>query len=1354
MILQTLAIAAVCLCGETPERANDFCWENDRTGFRPPAVPLAVNDPYLSLWSPADRLTDAETMHWSRDAQPLSVVGEVNGRTWRFCGVEPRDVPSAKQLSVSVRCCETVYEFDADGARVELRFSTPFVPGEEEAFARPVTYLTVKGAKAKVTVSPAFATDDDAAEMVTNRTTVAGRPAVSIGRKIPKFLESGDMVRPNGGNVWLVDAGETFLLAFDAVKDMTFLSREAKAWWRRDGKSFETMLAEALRDAPRLMRVMAAFDAQQAKTFERVGGKAYARLAELAWRQSLGGGKLIASPDGEMLYFSKENTSNGCTATVDILYPQLPHLMLMGPAMMKAAMLPDLLYAVSDGWPFDYAPHDLGRFPCADRQRYGMWKGEDGALPPDADRMPVEESGNMILGLYALARLEGNADFAGRFWPTVVKWAAYLERTGFDPENQLCTDDFAGHLAHNANLSVKSILAFEAFARLAEMRGEDAVAAKYRALAAESVPKWVAASGAAEGASRLAFDATGTWSSKYNLAFGRAVGLDLFPEDVARREVATYLAKRDRYGTPLDSRTHWAKVDWLVWIATLAERRADFEALVAPVVAFLNETNDRVPFADLYYTETARVFRFMRDGAEVVGMNSRPVIGGVYLPVARASAGVVVLENARFRLTVGADATVRSLVVKATGEECAAAPGEIPLFSVTQERLFDDELKLIHANRRRAFAAKSLTREGNLLKVGFEIVPYVATVEVKETDAYVELKLLGFSTNYYDHCHLRLDKPPAVQFRVVQLPVKDRTNFGHWLNASWDARAAIGVVSTSPQPDIDNERRPGYRILTADLVKGRRFRGGSAAIVVANGREDFLDCMDRLETDFDLPCGVRSRRSGHLNGSIYHGLGTMGPSNIDQHIAWAKKGGFRYMCLPTEVMVKSDGEWGFHGDYDWRDDFPDREAGLRAMLAKIKAAGIIPGLHFLTPHVGLKSRYVTPVADRRLNVTRRFTLVKPLSADAGANEPFELVVQEPTEDSPRADGIRILKFGGELFSYEDYATEPPYRFLGVRRGAHKTNVVAHPAGEVGGVLDVCEYGTPTSCYADQNSDLPEEIGAKIANFYDCGFEFAYFDGAEGVNVPCGYHISNAQYRQYRQFGRTPLFCEGATKSHFGWHMLSGANAFDCFLPGEFKRMTAKFPFGQAPLTWQDMTRCNFGWWFFWKPNKEAKPELASGTQMDIWEYGQALSFAWDCPTTVLMDERLVAAHPRADDILETMRRWEDARVKQPFTAEEKESLKDASQEHHLYLNETGGYELVKSEMLPAPEKAPSVRGFLFERNGRRVLAFWHESGSQDVEFDLGEGLRRETVANLRYRETSLSRAEAKSAYARMKAVGE
>ena len=630
----------------------------------------------------------------------------------------------------------------------------------------------------------------------------------------------------------------------------------------------------------------------------------------------------------------------------------------------------------------------------------------------------------------------------------------------------------------------------------------------------------------------------------------------------------------------------------------------------------------------------------------------------------------IVIENARFRLELGDDAVVKSLILKPSGEECVAGRDSVPLFSVTQDRPFNNEVKLVYPNKRTTYPANALKREGDHLIVGFKTAPYEAIVDLKVTDSYVEFRLADFLVDKEDYDYLKMDVPPVASFRVLQLPILDRKNFGDWLNASWDEKSAIGVVGTSPYADIDHEERCGFRILSADLVRGRKLKGASAALIAARGREDFLDCMDALEGDFDLPRGVRSRRSDCVNAFIYHVAGEVSPANIERHIWWAKRGGFEYMTFSTCEICKDVWSWGLNGDYDWSEKLPAGAADMRAMLAKVRAAGIHPGLHFYSPHIGLKSRYVTPVADPRLHKTRLFTLAKSIDDSTNITE---ITVFEPTEDVTMCEPCRVLQFGGELFSYESYTREHPYRFLGVRRGAMNTRIISHPRGEIGGVLDISEFGAPMSCYLDQDTDLQDEVAAKVAAIYACGFEYAYFDGSEGVNAPYNFHVSNAQYRQWKQLEPKPLFSEGAAKTHFGWHILSGANAFDCFPPETFKRNIIKFPVAQAPLSWQDMTRVNFGWWkFFAKGKEDWWGNVSEGTTPDQWQFACSQCLAWGCPATVLVDLADVEAdRENAEACFEVMRRWEFARKQGLLSEEQRRMLRDVSHEYNLSLSEDG-----------------------------------------------------------------------------------
>lgn len=654
--------------------------------LRPPAVPLVAHDPYFSIWSCADRLTDDVTRHWTGAAHPLVGLVRVDGQSFRLMGGGKEDqTPAMPQDSVEVQPTRTIYHFGNAQVRITFTFLTPALPEDPDVLSRPLTYAVwsvtpADGKSHQISFYLSAGTEiavSEPGQLVDWQRSAVGRLLVlSAGsHEQPVLAKKGDRTRIDWGNFYLAADAATAkgalgsdaacrtaflrdgslpvtddvqmpraanedppvlalafdlgtitevtsrhaLLAYDEIFAVNYFGQKLRPYWRRGGMDATGLLEAAERDYPTLQARCLTFDHDLMADLRKVGGPRYAALCALAYRQTLAGCGLAADSNGQPLLFPKENTSNGCIGTVDVIYPMLPQFLFFNPTLARAALVPVLDYAASPRWKFPFAPHDLGTYPQATGQVYGGGE-KPGPSGREGDKMPVEESGNMLLLVAAVAKIDGNADFAAPWWPLLTRWAEYLESKGFDPENQLCTDDFAGHLAHNANLSIKAISALGAYGFLADMRGEKAVAEKYGTLARTLAAKWAEAANDGDHY-RIAFDQPGTWSQKYNMIWDRLLDTNVFPPEIARKETAFYRTKFKQYGLPLDSRTTYVELPWSFWTASLTGEEADFQAILDPIFDYANRTSSRVPFADFYWTQDAKE----------AGMHARPVIGGIFM---------------------------------------------------------------------------------------------------------------------------------------------------------------------------------------------------------------------------------------------------------------------------------------------------------------------------------------------------------------------------------------------------------------------------------------------------------------------------------------------------------------------------------------------------------------------------------------------------------------------------------------------------------------------------------------------------------------------------------------------------
>ncbi|WP_026210670.1 glutaminase family protein [Flexithrix dorotheae] len=584
---------------------------------------------------------------------------------------------TATQKEVNLSATQTHYSFACGPVDLQLKFTSPLLPDDLDLLSRPISYIDYElnsndGNNHDVEIyfemTPQWAVDEMYQEVEVSKEKVGSVQYLKTGTNEQPVLEKhGDNVRIDWGYAYLAaatneqselnigeyfKAKETFvsngigeggeaissakmtekmpvlsyfhtlgkvndqstsgylMIGYDDLVSIQYFGDNLPAWWTQGGKvTIDDEFEKAVAEHDQIMEKCVDFDNRIWEDAVNAGGKKYADLCVLAFRQAIAAHKLTKDNQGNILFLSKENFSNGSIGTVDVTYPSAPLFLKYNPELLKGMMNPIFYYSESGKWTKPFAAHDVGTYPKANGQTYG---GD----------MPIEECGNMLIMAAAIAKMEGNANYAKAHWEVLTTWANYLKENGLDPENQLCTDDFAGHFAHNTNLSIKAIMGIAGYGMLAEMLGKKEIANTYNMEASQMASEWEKMANDGDHY-RLTFDKPGTWSQKYNMVWDKLLGFGIFPKEISEKEISYYLSKQNTYGLPLDNRKTYTKSDWIVWTATLANDQETFQKFIDPLHAYVTNTPDRVPMSDWYETPNA----------EKVGFQARSVVGGYFIKI-------------------------------------------------------------------------------------------------------------------------------------------------------------------------------------------------------------------------------------------------------------------------------------------------------------------------------------------------------------------------------------------------------------------------------------------------------------------------------------------------------------------------------------------------------------------------------------------------------------------------------------------------------------------------------------------------------------------------------------------------
>ncbi|KUJ23207.1 DUF1793-domain-containing protein [Mollisia scopiformis] len=651
------------------------------TPIQPASYPLAVRSPYLSTWIPGGLVANlpyASPQFWTGATLGWSIMARVDNITYSLMGVpQPANgTLAAKVLKGEFTSTHTYFTLDAGGSNLTLDFLSPVSPSNYLRQSLPFSYLTITASSTNGSTVQLYTELDDSwtgqdADTTWNFTSttntsmfsmsavgtatysqqnqqalwgdviLASRPSNSStlsiqagGRAAVRqaFASSGSLTgttpdwTANGvigmahdlGNVQ-GDEAVTFAVGYVREDAINYLGRPYTGYYRATYPNTIDAASYFLNDLSAAEEESLRLDSDVVSKSTATAGSNYSDIVSLSMRQAYGGIDLVIPANttntSQVLAFIKEISSDGNVNTLDVIFPAFPIYWAMDPEWIRLLLDPILQYLATGAWKRAWVIHDIG-------SNYPNATGHDNQ---DAEQMPVEETGNLMMLAYAYVLASNNTAWADQYMTLFQTYADYLVSHSLNISLQLSTNDAAGPLVNETNLAVKGALGLKAFGLLSGMSNYSSLGDAHANL--------LYTQGLATDAAKTHFaltypSAPSTWKVTFNLYPDVLLNLSTFPTAAYKMEDTFYPTIRASGGVALDDRQWWAKSDWNIWAAGTASASGSNttrDMMVNDIWAFASNGMNSAPFSDRWVVRAAGAPRPV--GREF-GLRARPTVGG------------------------------------------------------------------------------------------------------------------------------------------------------------------------------------------------------------------------------------------------------------------------------------------------------------------------------------------------------------------------------------------------------------------------------------------------------------------------------------------------------------------------------------------------------------------------------------------------------------------------------------------------------------------------------------------------------------------------------------------------------